>query len=348
MDTQKIICAVQALAKGASPKHDISELLYNHKCTYLLLQTTESSYKNEILLEQTLNKIAIKERFKACQQLFEQMNFPYAVIKGAVLSQSIYGSPFFRLSSDIDIIINRKNIDELKRLLISLGFVQGRVTSDGIAPFNRNELIFHATATHQAAPFVKKTNNPLCPFVNLDVNVDIMWGESSIRSDMDYVLSHTEQATILGVPFTKLSPEMEFVSLCLHHYKDMNSIYLLTRKGLRLELLCDIYFHLKNVRPDPQKIQEICKYLDVGKYIYVCLHYANQIFQDAVFSEYIEALSSQADHTLIDTFGLTEDERRKWEIPLPERLFDTNVSEYLNGVLSDEEKKKIRLNYKYM
>ena len=348
MDTQKIIYAIQDLAKGNPTDQNISDLLYRHRCLYLLSQTTDPTYKNKTLSQQALNKIAIKERYNACKELFEQISFPYAVIKGAVLSQSIYDSPFYRESGDIDIIVSRENIDVLKKALKSLGFIQGRVTDNGIVPFNRNELIFQTTATHQIAPFIKQTSNPLCPFINLDVNMDIMWGESDTKSDMNYVLSYTEQAMMFDVPFTRLSSEMEFISLCLHHYKDMNSIYLLSSRGLRLEHFCDIYFYLKNVRPNAQKILEICKHLKVGKYVCVCLCHTNQIFEDPLLLNYIEALSSEEDPILFDTFGLNEKELKKWEFPLPERLFHPDLPQYLNSILSEYEKEKVRLNRMYM
>lgn len=46
---------------------------------------------------------------------------------------------------------------------------------------------------------------------------------------MGLVLSATEPAEICGAPLRKLSCEMELIALCLHHYKDANSLFLLMR-----------------------------------------------------------------------------------------------------------------------
>ena len=66
------------------------------------------------------------------------------------LSVAAYGNPYARKSGDIDQLICRSDIDEVKQLLLDQGFVQGRVTANGIQPFSQREL-------HTAAQ-----GNPLC------------------------------------------------------------------------------------------------------------------------------------------------------------------------------------------
>ena len=131
-------------------------------------------------------------------------------------------------------------------------FVQGKITRNGIEPFFREEILFQTVISHQIAPFVKKSNNKICPYINVDLNFDIMWGESETKADMEFVLQNTMETAILGVTFNKLSPEMEFISLCLHHYKDLNSVYLLYKRGLTLSHFCDIYFFIKNCNIDSE------------------------------------------------------------------------------------------------
>lgn len=79
----------------------------------------------------------------------------------------------------------------------------------------------------------------------MDVNYDIFWGERDEQADMDAFLTNLRNIAIEGVEVRELAPEEEFISLCLHHYKDMNSVYLLSMGNLRLSLLCDIYYYLK-------------------------------------------------------------------------------------------------------
>lgn len=344
MTADQIIEAVRACARGQEPQIDISDILRAHKCYTLLKQGTTP----QEFMERIVNLAAIKERYRACEPFFKNASFPYAVIKGAVLSGVVCEDPYQRVSGDIDILIRRQDADKAKILLKSCGFVQGRVTENGIVPFSRKEILYQASTTHQTAPYIKKTANRLCPYVNVDINMDILWGECGYRSDMDEVLSHTEKHTLFDMDFYKLTPEMEFVALCLHHYKDMNSLYLLSKDSLTLGLLCDIYFYLKNVKPCVGKICELSRKLNVAKYVYVCLSHTMEIFADTLLAPYIEGLKNDCDARLLNTFGLNDTERKYWDIPLKERLLHPDLPQYMRRFLSEADLEKIRINHENM
>lgn len=349
MTNAKLIEKIRALASGQKPAEDLSELLYRHRCFYWLSKAVHAQQAQDFVLEEkALNRIAVKERYKTCQPLFESLSIPYAVIKGAVLSNVTYGDPFLRSSGDIDLLIRRKDADTVKDILHSLGFVQGRITDKGVLPFTRRELIFQATASHQTAPYIKQTENPLCPYVNVDVNTDLLWGEHEEKADMDSVLSYTEQTSLFDISLQKLTAEIEWISLCLHHYKDMNSLYLLTTGSLRLGLFCDLYYYLRNVRPSPKVIQSLCHELNVGRYVYVCLRHTQEIFDDPLLIPYLDALDCEKDLSLLNTFGLTEQERKAWNLTLLERLFHPDLPHYVESRLSRAEHEKIKINRAYM
>ena len=346
------IKAIRMLANGEQPDIDIYDILYSHNCSYLISKiSSNGKYTNKLKIENVLNKVCIVERYKLCAELFnkfEECNIPYAVIKGAVLSAAAYKDPFIRHSGDIDLLVNRKNIDQIKKILLNLGFIQGRVTENGIEPFSRRELLFQTSMSHQTAPFVKETNNKLCPYVNVDINLDILWGESEQNSDMDFVLKKTQDTTINDITFKKLCPEMELISLCLHHYKDINSIYLLYERGLKLSHFCDIYFFVKNCNLNLETLYTYCSKLNVSEYVYYCLYYTNLIFEDCELKEYMALLHSENEDALIDKFGLNEKERQIWNIDFYTRLFDINMSNYLDNILSEESLNKIRVNQMFM
>ena len=344
MTIDQIIDAIRACSRGQKPQYDISNILYSHRC-YALLRSNENPLG---LAERAMNNIVIKERYMACEQFFKTATFPYAVIKGAVLSHSVYKDPALRISGDIDILIHRRDVDDSKRILKECGFVQGRISGNDIVPFTRKEILYHSAMSHQTAPFIKATSNNLCPYVNLDINMDILWGESEQKADMDNVLLNREKTSLFGIDFYKLIPEMEFVSLCLHHYKDMNSIYLLSRGSLRLGLFCDIYFYIKNVSPSAVKIFELARQFNVGRYLYVCLLHTMEIFDNPILLPYIEILKEERDEALLDSFGLNDKERKYWDISLAQRLFHKNLPEYMQKFLSISDIQKIRINQENM
>lgn len=348
MTSNEIIKAIRALANGTPTDIDISDFLYRNHCFYILSKLPSAQQHKRFIAEKALNRIAVKERYKALKPLFEKLNIPYAVIKGAVLSDMAYADPFARSSGDIDILIRKQDTDIIKDILCSLDFIQGRVTSNGVVPFSREEILFHNISTHQIAPYIKETKNPVCPYINLDVNTDIFWGESEKKADMDFVLSHREASSLFEIPFFKLNKEMEFISLCLHHYKDMNSLYLLAGGSFRLGLFYDIYYYLRNAKPNPRLLKEISTRLDVGKYIYVCIYHTQEIFDDPIMAPYLDAIFPEKDASLLDCFGLTAKERKSWDITLLERIFHSDLPQYVLNKLSQEEKDKIRINQQYM
>ena len=347
-DYSSIVSALRKIAAGQMPKTDISEILHRHMCTYLLSKIPLSTdLTNKVTIEKFMSRVNVNERFRACEKVFyafKEMRIPYAVIKGAVLSAAAYGDAFMRCSGDIDILISRKDIDTVKNILKGNGFVQGRICGGKVKEFTRRELVFQSAMSHQTAPFIKKTDGKLCPFVEADVNLDIMWGESSMKADMDFVLSHTEKAELCGVLFQKLSPEMEFISLCLHHYKDFNSIYLIADRGLQLSHLCDILYYLRSCSPSAALLSGMCRTLGVTDYIYYCLYFTNYIFADPTTSEYLDLFDKMKATDLTPFYGLCESERKKWEVPFEERLFDKDFSGKFYQSLSDGAKAKVKTN----
>ena len=129
----------------------------------------------------------------------------------------------------------------------------------------------------------------------------------------------------------------------------MNIIkYILAVIMVPINLFNFIYYYLLNVRPDVQKLVELCKALNVGKYVYTCIYHTNIIFESNTLAPYIYALESQKDVSLLDSFGLTEKERKPWGLSLEERLFHSDIRGYVDGLLSDAEKEKVKANQKFM
>lgn len=344
MNYDDILKNIRLLINDLPPEQDISDILLKHHCSYLIKK------QNNKLIE-TINKICINERFTTCQKIFEAFHkyqIPYAVIKGAVLSQMAYDDPFCRQSSDIDLIIDRRDLETVKQILFKNRFIQGRIVQDKIIPFNRKELLFQITMSHQTAPFIKKTSNIVCPFVNVDINLDLFWGEKSQKTDMKEVLRHTEPTEICNVKTQKLTPEMEFISLCLHHYKDANSLYLLWQKSLNLSLFCDIYFYLKRNPLNIKKLKALCEQLHATDYVYYDIYYTNKIFDDTLLFPYMKELQTDTCANILNTFGLTLQEQKTWELSFYDRLFSENLQPYLKKVFNDEDMHKVRINQQLM
>lgn len=345
----KIISQLRKLINGEID--DIREddsfraLLLAHGCIFLANKLTPN--KQQFI--DALSILEVRERIKHVSPLLNLLqNVPYAMIKGPVLSKRIYGSPFLRRSGDLDLLLRRQDLDEAKRILLQCGFVQGRVVDEQIVPFTRQELVYQNLQSHQTAPFVKATGNPLCPFVNLDLNTSVFWGEYHSAGDADFVLKYTEEDTLLDIPVKRLTPEMEFLALCLHHYKDMNSIFLLAVKGLRLGLFSDLFYYLKNAPLNLDKLLTLSEQLHAGPYVYYCLWHTDQLFDAALLKPYVQMFSSEEGNVLLDTYGLCDAERHSWNIDFPERIFSPSFREKFYDALNEQERSKIQTNLRHM
>ena len=345
-----IIQTIRDIVNNKTPQTDISELLQEHGCMYLL-SLFDNGINQKVKLSMILNTVVIRERYNACNNVFkvlESESIPYAVIKGAVLSKQAYGNINYKQSGDTDILIAPDNLNKIKKILKDEAFIQGRVIEDKIVPFTRQELIYQSTFSHQTAPFVKKTDSKICPFINVDINTDIMWGESGVKSDMSFFLNETENIDIQGVTVKKLLPVKEFISLCLHHYKDMNSIYLLSNGSLRLSLFCEIYYYLKNNNLSAYELKQLSEKLKVRDYIYYCICLTNEIFDDPQLLPYLNVLKTDSAQKLINFFGLDDTERKEWNMPFFDRLFSSDFGNNFDKLLTDKDRKKIRINHEMM
>lgn len=347
MKNEEIILEFRKVVEtGVCSNNELKDILKSHNCMHLIAYDDFSP--KERLVDYAYS-VAVRERFKNTQVIFDSMkSIPYAVIKGAVLSDQIYHSPFVRHSGDIDMIIDRQNLNTVKNILLTNGFVQGRIQGQEIVPFSRRELVFHLTKSHQTAPFVKETKNNICPYINLDLNTCIYWGEYDGICDMNIVLEHTQETNLLNSTFKKLTPEMEFISLCLHHYKDMNSIYLLAMGNLKLSLFCDIYFYIRNVHMNINKLYDLVCKLNANPYVFYCLYYTDLIFDVNPIKKMMRMFESPFAHTLISSFGLSDDERCTWNFPFLDRLFSPSFSKDFYFSLDSVGQRKIQTNYQYM
>lgn len=347
IDIQQAI--VNIVTKGKQVT-DISDLLFQHRCYYLLsLVPLARAQKNKLDMILAMNEISQKTKYLCLKEVFRVMaDENYAIVKGAVFAKTAYFQPNMRSSLDIDFLIHPSQIKRIKDILLRNGFVQGYIEGDKIIPYRREEALFYVSKSHQVAPFIAPTGNQLSPFVSVDLNFSVIWGESKKRIDMDFVLSETRSDIIYGQAIKKLSPEMEFVHLCLHHYKDLNSVYLISKRGIRLSMFSDIFFYVIHTDLDIRKMICITERLNVSAYIYYCAYYCGKIFSHAKLDELIFCYKPFLDEDLLSSYGLHESERKKWVFSFFERLFLDDFSQKFIETLTDAEKEKIKLNDKFL
>lgn len=288
-------------------------------------------------------KIGRKILYKELQPLFEALSsIRYAVVKGEVLSQQIYGVPDRRKSSDIDILIDKKNVKFLEEKLHKLGFKQ-KLPEDS-SEVRRNRVLCMAYS-HQIPSYHKEKFGF---HLNVDVNYDIFWGEyEGKRCSIEAFLSDTVDMEIYGVKMKTLPIEKAFLQLILHHYKEMNSLCILSRcNRIQTYMFRDVYDMLLNNCEllNFECVKNLCEMFFAGNYVYYIIYYSFFVFRDIFLREYLYALALYRNEELIVSYGLCSKERKKWIIPFEQRLGSENIFACMKSQLSQDDITKIELN----
>ena len=282
-----------------------------------------------------------KHDFRELKQVFEMLKgIDYAVIKGEPLSMLCYGGYGLRHSGDVDILIDREHVTLLENILSQNGFRTKFIGEDIEVRKNR---ILCLSSTHQIPPYIKEKDNII---TEVDINFDVLWGEySGKRIPIKDVLKNTICMDVFGVEVKVLNSLYAFIQLLLHHYKDMNSIYLIaTSNCIKYSMFEDIYYLLKNNGNEIniKDLMEIAEEYNILPYIYYVLYYTYQVFQEPFLKVYIENLYTQEGEELLEYYGLSKKERRRWGVSFEERLNANQLFKFIEKDLNKEDFIKIK------
>ena len=279
-----------------------------------------------------------KENFERIKDLLEMLSINYAVIKGEALSLQAYGKVGQRIYSDIDILVSIKNLHHIDNVLKKFGFIGNE--------YERSKWILLLSNSHQILPYTLKMYP--WPDLLLDINFDILWGEyEGTRIDIESFLSDTIDVEIYGVRVKTLSPLKAMIQLILHHYKDMNSIFLLaTRKCIKYDIFKDVYHLLKNnlhvISID--KLYTMSAKYEIIPYVFYVLYYTGQVFDDEILKQYIEAFRTPEGEGLLNCYGLCTKERKEWKCDFETRFKSEDLYLLMKDDLTDDDLRKISIN----
>lgn len=269
-------------------------------------------------------------------------DFPYAFIKGDVLSKLAYGDVGYRDNHDVDILVPKGMREDLKKILHANGFIEDvRDENGNFRELTRAEKIVLLNS-HQDIDYIKYVGDN---FVNIDVNYDLFWGEYTgkqidIRNDF---LSDTHYENIFGQKVKALSKVKSFIQLCLHHYREMNAIYLFKLDNpFRITMFRDVYYLLKTF--SEEETSELCSLIDkyeIKEYIYYVTYLTAQVYQDDKLREFLNRCATEKGKYLLDYYGLTELERKKWHISLEERMASADLYSEVEPYITQKDKDKV-------
>lgn len=313
-----------------------------------IIEYIVQTYENTNTYEK--NKAEHLLRIECCIKVFdklENINVKYAVIKGAYLDKIAYGDIGLRDSGDIDILIDNKDYKTLCRLLEEEGFVCGYWDEEKkeVINYSRGTILYNYLYTHQAAPYIKViTLDGVVHTVEVDINFSISWGEDkSGNVHTKNILKNTRLISYENFKYRILTPEYFLMQICLHAYRDMNSIILIHEGSYVLRLLCDIYYYIVKGQElvTADKFLNIVKRCGYEKNIYYVFNYVTEVFGKNEWIEHVMSQLPEMTYEELNCYGLDESEIKKWPIVFSERIMSDNLFEIIKPQLTVADLQKI-------
>ena len=237
---------------------------------FVALETTYKKQKQRVqILRSAISEIS---------QCLIKNNVEHVFLKGSIFSNVTNELKIYqdgeRSSNDIDILVKPQNITEVTNALREIGFVQGKYDEKkhDIAYFDRVELIKRRMNRGEIAPFIKLTDNPDVPFIEIDINFSL---GNIPNEDKNLLMDMLESRYLYGgkISLYGLDKEMFFIQLIMHQYKESCLYFMVKRrKDLAIYKLADIYYLLKNNAIDllrlDRLISQYCLTEKVGTVLY--------------------------------------------------------------------------------
>ena len=291
-------------------------------------------------VQSVLDRAARKVKYQYLINLLNQKaDFPYAVIKGEVLSVMAYGAAGKRNSGDIDVLVDRKDLKALEAILKEDGFESAELT--------RQEKIVARAFSHQIEPYHKQL--PLGT-LEVDINYELIWGEwQGKKPSVSEMLARRETVDVFGVQVPCLTVEDAFIQMCLHHYKDMNVLFHLTlHNPIDRRLFKDVagFWALQRGKMDLIKLRCWMEEYQLTPFFYYIAYYTAKVCEVPELASWAKEMESPEAVALLDTFGLAESERKTWPWPFEERLENEQLPELVRSLLTEQELEKAEQNHK--
>ena len=333
--------------KSESPKnnpdwYDIMGFLYCNNVAGLFYnrakkQQIELPFKINKLLQETFERqkrrveLMRSETEKISDEL-TRFNSGYAFLKGTVLVNNsdpgIYDDGE-RISNDIDLLVKSNEIDEITKVLKSLGYIQGRYNNNTkkIEEFSRTEVIKRRLTRGEIAPFVRTTNSTEVPFIEVDINFSLGNTPSEyVKLLVEMIDSSIEYKGRINL--RSLNPEMFFLHLIIHQYKECSLMFMTNRgKDLDLYKLADIYYLLNSNDLDVEKILYLANQYEILEELYTIVAQVSEVFgnSDLPFnkkSDYLQPVVKDYD---------TGKEYR-WDASVSTRIIKFDAKEFLKEI----------------
>jgi len=249
---------------------DVDEELFNkwvqrHRVSGLTQKLCNNNSKKfpEKILHKLLSE-AQKNAFNAmqfCREIIELNKILYsekirfAVVKGLVLSNDLYGDIGIRHCGDIDILINVEDFSKVDKIMTESGYRRCEFQHGG-----KKRLDIHLSISHQLSYF-----HPTQP-----IHIEFI---RSVKSQFYFPdvmnFENHRYVKLAGQEIATLKDELHFVELCIHGAGHLWE---------RLQWLMDIALFMKKDQLNWTEVAEIAKEREVEELVWSGVTLCNELF----------------------------------------------------------------------
>ncbi|MFD9498167.1 nucleotidyltransferase family protein [Streptomyces sp. NPDC060035] len=250
----------------------------------------------------------------------------YAIRKGPVLGEHLYGDVGLRPVSDLDVIVEREHADAAGSVLSDLGYIQGKLSADGerIEPFTRRTKVFWQLNVPIELPYQKISGHDGIESFIVDICSDIFQTRPNGARLTGGLLARRSTVPLCGEQGSALAPEDQFIDLCVNLHMEATSLYYVTEGGdMEVLKFLDVSLGCRRISADSQwpTVRKRAEELGVVESVYYALHHTELLYPASVPAAELEALRPD-DCGYLDEYGQFEGKAERWQQPFLQRLFD--------------------------
>jgi len=247
---------------------DREYLIKRHRLSHRQIDNLLGETKSKEFIHTSMQSLEFIKHFIELIDLLKQHNISYINFKGPLLSQLIYGDPTVRFSHDIDILVDKNNMDAINQVLLGAGYSN---TDNAKWPDNKDQIkilidsIHHLGYRHNQHGLMVEIHWTLS--ITLPVRLPVLQKVISINK---------KEEIICGRKIMTFSPEFNLLYLIIHGSK---------HGWQRLKWLVDIKDYPYD-KIDRQKFEELIKLFNAQRIVsqtYVILRYYFNYDQPLLF-----------------------------------------------------------------
>jgi hypothetical protein len=270
---------------------------------------------------------ALGDEFSVVIRAMNRLGLRYAIRKGPVIGEHLYGDLRTRRMNDLDVLIDRSDAQRAGELLSGLGYVQGRPSADGLSiePFERRTQAFWRMNVNNELPFIKLGNRDEVEVFSVDLCLSLFQPRSGARAAVPELLERRIPLTLFGESSFALCLADQVIDVSTHLHKEATSLYFIEEgSDLQLSKFLDVALVSRAARKSGI-VEDVIRLIEdygAAESVYYALYHADLLYPENVPDDLLRALRP-ANPVFLDEYGKLDGKVGRWNRPFFERLFDS-------------------------